>query len=270
MRPTFLIISVILSITVHPQQIAGGAPFRQQMAAAFQNSKNDLLAAGRQLGKLGEDIPPGVAFSGNTPFGIKNLGNYSLVFCYPGFGGSFLLGTDFTKSGDYNAMQTGIAYGMRFAETLSGGIKINYYSQSIRGYKGFKAFPVEASVLYTVTSKLQTGISFYNLVSVFRNKNVTERLPVFSAVGWRYQFSKVFTGALLISKEESGIVIFNPALSIQMSDAFYFCSGYETGLSNWMLSAGYYLQGFNASIHFSIHPYLGLSGGMSIQWTAEK
>jgi hypothetical protein len=255
---------------VHSQQIAGGVQFRQQLAAAFQHAQTDLLSAGRQHGKLAGIEVPGVAFAGNMPLAIKGLGNYSLVVCYPALDGTFLLGTDYTRFGDYSLTQIGAAFGLRLSGTLTGGIRLNYYRQQIAGYNGFNAFPVEASIMYALTPKLQTGISFYNLVAVVKKPKSKERLPVFTGIGWRYQFSESLSAGVLISKEDNGVVIFNPFLSLQFLNKFYFSPGYETGLSNWILSAGYFLPPFTIKVNLSVHPYLGVSGGLSIQWVNGK
>jgi hypothetical protein len=265
-----IVIGLILAPAVHSQQIAGGVQFRQQLAAAFQHPQTDLLSAGRQQGVLGQQELPGIAFAGNMPLSLKGLGNYHLVFCYPAMGGAFLLGTDYTRFGDYSATQVGAAYGLRFSESLTGGIRLNYYRQQIAGYNGFSAFPVEASIMYALTPKLSTGISFYNLVAVAKKPKLKERLPVFTGIGWRYQFSENFSAGALISKEDNGVVIFNPFLSIQLLQKFYFSPGYESGLSIWVLSAGYFLAPFMTKVNISVHPYLGFSGGLSIQWVNGK
>ncbi len=266
----FVILSLFFETAATSQQIVGGAQYRQQLAAAYQNKKNDFLAASRQQGKLGEIMHPGIAFSGISPFAITSVGHYNLVLGYPASTGAFLLSADLTKFGDYNAMQVGVGYGMRFSETLTGGIKINFYRQSIKGYNSFRSLPLEASIMYALTPKLKTGISFYNLAAVFNNNNSKEKLPAITGVGWQYQFSENFTGGLLISKEEKGTVILNPFLSMNFLNRFFFCPGYETGVGNWILSAGYYLLPFHTAIHIGVHPYLGLSGGISIQWVADK
>lgn len=248
----------------------GGIQFRQQLAAAFQSPQTDLLSAARQHGKLGDVKATGIAFAGNKPLAIKGLGYYNMVFCHPVMGGGLLLGADHTRFGDYSLTQIGAGFGMRLSETLTGGIRINYYRQHIAGYDGFTAFPVEASILYAVTPKLQTGISFYNLAAVVKKPKSKEKLPVFTGIGWRYQFSENFSAGALISKEDHGGVIFNPFLSMQLMNRFCFSAGYETGLSNWILTAGYFVAPFTTKVNFSIHPNLGLSGGLSIQWVNGK
>jgi hypothetical protein len=261
---------LISAAGVHSQQIAGGVPFRQQLAAAFQYQQADLISAGRLQGKLGDIDVAGIAFSGNMPLAIKGLGNYSMAACYPVIGGTFLLGADYTRFGDYGVSQIGAAFGMRLSETFTGGVRINYYSQQIAGYGGFKAFPVEASMMYALSPKLQTGILFYNLAAVVNKSKSKERLPVFTGIGWRYQFSDSFSAGVLMSKEDGGVIIFNPFLSIQFLNKFYFSPGYESGFGNWILSAGYFLAPFTTKVNLSIHPYMGVSGGLSIQWVNGK
>jgi hypothetical protein len=270
LRVIYTVFCLIAAAVVYSQEIAGGVQFRQQLAAAFQAPQTDLLSAGRQQGKLAGIKAPGIAFAGNKPFAIKGLGNYAMVFCYPAMGGSFLLGADHTRFSDYSLTQIGAAFGMHFSETFSGGVRMNYYRQHIAGYNGFNAFPVEASLFYALTPKLQTGISFYNLVAAVKKPKSKERLPVFTGIGWRYHFSENFSAGALISKEDNGAVIFNPFLSIQFMDRFYFSPGYETGLSNWILSAGYFVPPFTTKVNLIIHPYLGFRGGLSIQWISGK
>jgi hypothetical protein len=270
LRIIYTLFCLIAAAVVHSQEIAGGVQFRQQLAAAFQSSQTDLLSAGRQHGKLGDIKAPGIAFAGNMPLAIKGLGYYNMVFCYPALGGSFLLGADYTRFGDYSLTQIGAGFGMRLSETLTGGVRFNYYRQQIAGYDGFNAFPVEASIMYALTPNLQTGISFYNLAAIVKKPKSKQRLPVFTGIGWRYQFSENFSAGALISKEDHGGVIFNPFLSMQLLSKFCFSVGYETGLSNWMLSAGYFLAPFTTKVNVSIHPYLGFSGGLSIQWVNGK
>lgn len=214
-------------------------------------------------------ISAGVSYE--SRFATKQLGIQSFAFALPTKSGTF--GLNYTGFGDklYRESKIGLAYGMRFSEKISGGIRINYHNLNISNNYGSKSsLTFEASLLAKLSDHIKLGAHIFNPSQVELNDYQNEVIPVVFSFGGSYIFSDKIAMNIEVEKD----IDFNPVLKAGMEyrpmDMLYLRAGISTNPSLPSIGFGVDLEQFRFDFSSSFHPVLGATPAFALVYSFKK
>jgi hypothetical protein len=195
-------------------------------------------------------------------FGIRELGYRSAAVIIAS--GSVPLGLICNHSGfpEYRRIAAAIAAGMKLSGNISGGIRIDYCSESTTGeYRNEHTVSFEAGMLIAINNKCSLGISLFNPVPAqLRERPLGSVLR--TGVGVR-QTDQLWYGAELELSTDRPAEFMSGA-EYRFRDTFLLRSGYRTGNSSFSFGAGYIIKNIKVDLGFATHRQLGVTSSISI------
>jgi hypothetical protein len=214
-------------------------------------------------------ISAGVSYE--SRFSTKQLGIQSFALALPTKSGTF--GLNYTGFGDklYRESKIGLAYGMRFSEKISGGIRINYHNLNISNNYGSKSsLTFEASLLAALSNKIKLGVHIFNPSQVKLNDYENEIIPVIFSLGGSYIFSDKVAVNIEVEKDIDFKPVYKAGLEYRPMDILYLRAGISTNSSQPSIGFGIELDQFRFDFSSSFHPVLGATPAFALVYSLKK
>lgn len=195
-------------------------------------------------------------------FGVRELGYRSAAIIIPS--GDVPLGLICTNSGfpEYRRLALGFASGMKVAENVSAGIRIDFSSQSTTGeYRNEHSVSFEAGMLIGISDRCNLGISLFNPLpaALLDKKGVT---VLRTGLGVRQNDQIWYGTELEISTERPAELM--AGFEYRLQESFRLSSGYRTGHASFSFGLGYNLDKISIDLGFETHRHLGVTTSISI------
>ncbi|MDB3887349.1 hypothetical protein N9344_00175 [bacterium] len=171
----------------------------------------------------------------------------------------------------YSKNQLGLAYGLRFSDKISGGLKLNYiYTQLSENYGSKNSFTADVGLITKVTEHLTMGVQVVNPTRTSLTEFNNEKLPTIMKLGLDYLFSeKVFVG-VEVEKNFNTDAIVKVGLEYRVVENLYLRGGISTNPTLTSMGIGFLFKYFKIDVSTSYHQVLGLTPSVSLIYSKEK
>lgn len=203
-------------------------------------------------------------------FLLKELSSYSFAAALPTSSGNFGIKGDYFGGDLYKEATLGLGYGRRLSDRLDIGVAFDYSSIAATGYGSALAVTFDAGVLLRLTEAVQTGVHVYSPVGMRLGKRGDEKLPGIYSVGIGYDASpQLFIGAEVVKTEDEPVSV-NAGLHYVFADKLIARGGISSASSVCYLGFGVQLKNIRLDAAASFHPYLGITPGLLVIYSAQK
>jgi len=166
----------------------------------------------------------------------------------------------------YNESSIGIAYGKRFGEIFSFGLKIDYLHTKIAEEYGNAGMVIcEAGLLSEPIENLYIGAHIYN-PSRMKIGESKEKIPTILRFGIGYNFSDRVLLSLETEKNIEYNVVYKVGIEYQIIENISLLAGVSTNPSQNAFGIGFKWKGINANIAFMHHQTLGYKPHLSLSY----
>lgn len=176
--------------------------------------------------------------------GINGMGGIGMMIAYEG-------------DRDYNHSQVGLGYGKNLGR-VNIGVRFNYNMIRMAGYGNVGLIGVELGSIWKITEKFFSGIQICNPQS--------EKLPSVFSVGAGYEISEQLFLYANIIKEENKVMNVQAGLQYMIAAALYASLGINSATASPGIMLGWQWKEMRISLAGSMHPQLGTTTGLIIQF----
>lgn len=203
-------------------------------------------------------------------FMLPELSAHSFALALPVSSGVFGLGGTFFGGPLYRESALRLAHGRNLGSKAAVGVQFHYLALSAAGYGAASTVTFDAGALFRLTEAVQVGFSAYNPVRAKLEKNGGERLPSVFSAGIGYDASpQVFVGAEA-QKSEGEPLNVSAALQYAVAEKLFARLGVASAASVLYGGFGAKLKALRIDLSASFHPYLGVTPGFLVLYTAKK
>lgn len=221
----------------------------------------------------------GLAFFDKTASGIyfenryliKELGYQSGAFALQTKYG--MLGATMGYSGDanYNTTKVGVVYARKFGNRVAAGVQLDYIGTSLSENYGDKSIiTFEAGILVKLTEQLTFGAHTFNPIHANLVKNESEWIPATLNAGLGYTISDKIILTAEAFKNSNHPLEFRTGAEYKLNHMMYTRLGLSTNPFKYTFGFGIELKQFSFDLASSVHPQLGYSPQVSLNYIFGK
>jgi hypothetical protein len=198
-------------------------------------------------------------------FLLKELSTKSVDAALPVRRGAFGLSFSYFGFSLYNEMKTGLAFGMRFGNSFSAGLQIDYFRlHTGNDYGNKNLFTFEIGLQYRVKEQLCLGVHIFNPLPIKVTDDPVERLPTVIRLGIAWQASKNFITSAEVEKDLVNKPIIKAGLEYHFVKPLYMRIGFLTNPTQFTFGFGLEFGNMSFDVASSYHMVLGFSPQASI------
>ena len=202
-------------------------------------------------------------------FLLKELSTCSFAAVVPTPSGSFGFAGDYFGSGLYNETLLSLSYGRKLGGRVAAGVGFHYTALKAAGYGSASTISFDAGAVFHLTDAVRTGLSVYNPAAVKFGKSGDEKLPSLYSFGIGYDASpQLFVGAEAQKLEDQPVSI-NAGLQYLFAEKLTARCGISSATAVYYLGFGVKVQRFRIDATASFHPYLGVTPGLLLLYSAK-
>ncbi len=183
------------------------------------------------------------------------------------------VGLSFTHYGfsQYNRSRIGGSYGLKLSEHMAAGISMHYDLLSLGGIYG-KGSAISASLGFSakVNDDLMLAASVFNPFRASFSNNIEENLPALLNIGVNYKFSEKVNMSAELEKDINQRPGMKLGLEYLPIEILYLRAGFKTLPQSYTFGVGLQLKQIKIDIASWVHPVLGVSPMLSIQYDLAK
>ncbi|HEU0063510.1 MAG TPA: hypothetical protein VFQ58_00705 [Flavisolibacter sp.] len=200
---------------------------------------------------------------GEQRFSLKELSFYQVNAVLPVKTGGFgIVVTRFGSAGSSESLFS-MAYGRSLSHNLNAGVQFNYYLFNNGSYGNSSLINFDAGIIFRINDQFATSIHINNAVKSIISKN-KEGLPFQLSSGFGYDISKDVYFGCSINKTENEPVDINSQVNYRIDEKIIARLGVHSSNTVFYCGAGILLGKMRIEASSSIHPYLGLTPGLSL------
>lgn len=177
--------------------------------------------------------------------------------------GAFGLSIDYFGFSAYNESKIGLAYGRKFGEIVSAGLKFNYLRLAIEENGAAHAFAFDAGLQIQPTKKMRIAAHVYNPVRQVIDKEWGETLATAIRLGISYHPSEKLILALEGEKYINHQFRLKSGMEYKVAEPFFIRLGGATNPTVFTLGVGAALQNLQLDFATSWHLQLGFTPHVS-------
>lgn len=225
---------------------------------AYSTHFPDLFSFLNNSASLASVKQAGAGIYAENRYGLKELNKYVLTgICgMKGIGG-IGAAISYEGNGDYNHSLFGLAYGKNLGRVKI-GVRFNYNMIRMAGYGSVGAIGIELGSIWKITENFFSGIQIFNPRG--------EKLPAQYSLGAGYEISEQLFMYANIIKEENKVMNVQAGLQYIVATALYASVGINSATSSPCIVLGWQWKAMRISLAGSMHPQLGATTGLSIQF----
>jgi hypothetical protein len=270
LRKSLLLTAFLFSLEAPAQFIRTPGSFAYTRFTAYSTRFTDAFSFSGNAGSLAATQTISAGVFSERRFGLKDLSAYAAAFVLPTPSGHFGLRADYLGGASYNESSMGLAYGRDLGSKVALGVQFNYFALTAAGYGAASAINADAGVMIHLTPQLNAGFQACNPVGTSWNKNGTGPLPAIYRAGLGYEASPHFFVSAEAEKTENEPLSINAAMQYTMAEKVVARAGIRSATAVYYLGFGVQRKGFRFDVTASMHPYLGLTPGLSLLYVAGK
>lgn len=262
--------SITIAYTAKAQVIK--QPMSAQYAGLGAYSKNftDIFSATANQASLTQLKDGGFGVYGERRFMLEELNGYTAIVAVPTTSGVFGFEGNYFGSAAFNENQLGILYARKISKQIDIGVKFNYYTIHIPGYKSAAALNFEAGAIFHLTDKFHTGFHVYNPASSKLGTTGYEKLASVYRFGIGYEASEMLFISAEIVKHQNQPISVNAGMQYNLHKSVFIRTGISTLTSNSYVSVGLKISFARIDISTSYHPDLGFTPGLLLLLNFKK
>lgn len=215
--------------------------------------------------------PEGGIFIDNK-FLLKELSLRTVVFGVP-FTKTSGMGAGFYQWGFSSFKQSSatVSYGLKLAEKLYAGVKLNYFSLTLADIYGSAAtFYGSAGLVAKVSEKIAFAAQMENLTRTRIIDKYGERLTSVIKIGAYYKFSSVLNLMTEVCKTHIDPISIRIGFQYSVIENLQIMAGYRTQPHLYAAGILYRWKQLKAGIAMDYHATLGVSPSLSLSYSIEK
>jgi hypothetical protein len=197
-------------------------------------------------------------------FLLKDLNFYQVNAALPVKQGGF--GIDIARFGSTGFSESlfSLAYGRSLSQNFTAGVQFNYYLFNNGSYGNSSLVNFDAGIIFRINDQFASSIHISNAVKSIISKNTEEGLPLQLSTGFGYDISKDLYVGCSVNKTENEPVDINPQVNYRIDEKIIARLGIHSSNTVFYCGAGILLGKLRIEVSSSIHPYLGLTPGLSL------
>lgn len=270
MKSCFLICAFFFSSLAHAQNLRHSIDLTYTRLTAYSNAFADAFSFAGNQAALASAKKFSAGVYSERRFLLKELSAYSAAAVLPTASGNFGFKGDYFGGQAYNESSLGLAYARALGNKAAVGVQFNYTGLKAAGYGSASTLNFDAAALFHLTPQLNAGLHVYNPVAVGWGKNELEKLPSVYAMGLGYDVSpQVYFGAEAEKVEDQPIGI-NAGLHYELAEKLIARVGVRSATAVYYFGFGVKWKTVRLDATASVHPYLGLTPGLLLLYSAKE
>jgi hypothetical protein len=256
----------LAGITARAQFPVSGMLQRYQSDAGLMALSADLFAAVQH--------PAGPALVSRYMAGMQSErftwpgapAHTSLAVLAPTASGHFSLFLGHAGMDGYAALQGSLGYARYLGNWLQGGVRMNYYRISAKGYSPRTAWPVDLGLVIRLSDKLVSDMAAWNILGARLNRRPETRLPRAFRSGIAYHLSELAGISVSLLAEEGSKVSCQASVFYRFHPKLACRLAYATTQQGISLFGFYDISGLRVSVGFGYSFMLGSQGLAGVQY----
>jgi hypothetical protein len=230
----------------------------------------DVFSAAYNQAVLGTLKNASTGIYGEQRFLLKDLGFYQVNAALPVKPGGFGITVSRFGSASFSESLFSLAYGRSLSHDISAGVQFNYYLFNNDSYGNSSLVNFDAGIILRINSQFATSLHISNAIKSIIRKNTEEGLPLQLSSGFGYDVSKDVYLGCSINKTENEPLDINPQVNYKIDEKIFARLGLHSIYTVFYCGAGILLGKLRLEASTSIHPYLGLTPGLSLIFNATQ
>jgi len=201
-------------------------------------------------------------------FLIKELFFNVGSFAVPVKNGGFGIAISHLRLGQYTNTFAGLAYGRKFGERLSAGVRFDYYHISFgKEYEAGSAVSFDAGIQWEISESVSLACNVFNPTRVKLLERSDEHIPSIIRTGISYK--PIPELVMLTEIEKSSESDLNIAFGMEYSfdNKLFIRAGLGINSSKFSFGFGYVYSQFSVDVAASWHQLLGFTPQASLAYT---
>jgi hypothetical protein len=215
----------------------------------------EVFAAGIQSERLGWPGAPAFA---------------SLALVVPTSSGNLSVSMGHTGLDGFAALQGSLGYARPLAEWLSGGIRVNHYRVSAKGYGARTAWPVDLGLVIRLSDKLSSDLACWNILGTRLSGPPETRLARSVRSGLSYHLSDQAGIAVSVLGEEGSPVSCQVSVFYRFHSRLAFRMAYVSAQQGISFCGYYDIRKIRFSVGFGYLFPLGSMGLVGLQYSGHQ
>lgn len=204
-------------------------------------------------------------------FLIKELFFNAFAFALPVKNGGLGVAVSHLGTGQYANTFAGLAYGRRFGEQFSAGVRFDCYHVSYGSeYEQGTAVSFDAGIQWVITEKFSFACNVFNPTRVKLNNFSDEQLPAILRAGFSYKPIPELTMLTEVGKTSGCALDVNYGMEYNFDDKIFVRAGLGLNSSKFSFGFGYILDAFSIDFATSWHQTLGFTPQASLAYTFSR
>lgn len=267
MKNQVLLLTALLITLISQAQAVNhltASPYLHQ--EAYSNSNTTAFSFTSNAAALAKEKELSFGIYGEKRFFLQELSSFGAAFVLPASSGNFGFQTFYFGNPFYNELSLGLAYGKKLGEKVDVGVQFDVLNNKANGYESQTTVNAAAGVIFHFTPQFNGGLHINNPAQMNIGKGLSQKWPATFSAAFGYNASeKLFIGTELV-KTEGDPVNVNAGLNYQVDEKLFVKGGMSAANSMYYFGIGALLQHFRLDVVATVHPYLGLSPGLMLNY----
>ena len=263
----------ILPVTLSAQ--SGDLPFQAGAENAgiggVQASSVNVWASHHNPGLLPWLEHSCLALGSENRFLLKELGSHGLAASIPVKNNAFGLSLVTHGYQLFRRSRLGLSYGLKLNEQFSAGVSLNYDRLLIaQNLANDGVLTASIGFAAKIEDDLVIGAYVFNPLNSGFRTIADEKLPVILAISANYAFSDKFNSAVEVEKSSYFQPVIKLGFDYKAHQMFSFRAGVKTYPQSLSFGFGFDKDNLKIDMAAWIHPILGVSPNLSLQYEFNK
>lgn len=197
-------------------------------------------------------------------FFLNELSEYQAVVVVPASAGMFGWNGTYFGNMDFHEFSSGLAYAKNMGKTDI-GIQFSYHHLQSKGYTALTSVLAEAGVIFQVNEKLRLGIHVFQ-PKALKKTQWPQGLTETYSMGFGFDASPHFYMGVTMEKTGNNGINVQAGIHYEFAENIFARAGISSATQVYYAGIGFRLRRFRLDVMTSLHPYLGITPGLMLQY----
>ena len=204
-------------------------------------------------------------------FLIKELFFNAGSFAFPVKNGGIGIAITHLQLGQYTNTFAGFAFGRKFGERFSAGVRFDGYRVSFgKEYEAGTAVSFDAGIEWSISDKVTFACNVFNPTSVQLIAATDERIPSIVRAGFSYKPMPELILMTEVEKTSGAVPVVNCGMEYVFDDKIFVRAGLGLNSSKYSFGFGYIYTQFTIDVAASWHQILGFTPQASLSYNFSR
>jgi hypothetical protein len=260
---------LLAPLSGHLQAVRIPVAFAYARLSAYAPRFADALSSNSNVAVLASLDTASIGINSEKRFMLAGLSAYQAAAAIPTPVGHFGVNASFGGSEAYRETGIGFSYARRLGPLVSAGVRFNYIAVNAGSYGSAGRISAEAGILVRVAERVMAGLHVADPGGSRMGKNGERTRGLYTA-GLGCELSGHSFLAVEIQKEEGEPVSVNAGLQYGFARTLWARGGFTSAASQFYLGLGVGLTLLRVDVVATLHPYLGVTPGLAVLYTAKR